>query len=63
MEALPLMRPASRQIIELCVLAVLASAGVGYALSRNETTFAAVFAAQATFAVGVAIGLSRQRYP
>jgi hypothetical protein len=57
------MRPPNRQIVELCVLAVLACAGVGFALSRNETTFAAVFAAQAIFAVGVAIGLSRQRYP
>jgi hypothetical protein len=57
------MRPPNRQIFELCVLAVLACAGIGLALSRNETTFAAVFAAQATFAVGVAIGLSRQRYP
>ena len=58
-----LMRPADRQIFELCVLAVLACAGVGFALSRNETIFAAVFAAQATFAVGIAIGLSRHRYP
>jgi hypothetical protein len=53
------MWPPIRPIFELCVLAALAGAGVSLALARGDSTFAAVFAAQASFAVGVAIGLSR----
>jgi hydrogenase/urease accessory protein HupE len=50
------MWPLIRPIFELCVLAFVACAGVSLAMARGDLAFAAVFAAQASFAPGVAIG-------